>query len=216
MLKQYIVQHLRKFTSGPLAAKDGHSPTNPVVERWNERDFPRILDLPACRFDRAYWPLKADGLAWLRVALGFCSPECCLHASDSKSVPPAALLYSALWEAAACVSLIWHGITGSLELSLACHMSLDGVWLQRLFRHMALPFVRSCTVWLGVKVFTNVGLACFYFHPVSYPVWPVWNFFFQICLEMGSLSEYMWALEHIQRGLRYISVFVNMLSANTC
>lgn len=86
MLKQYIVQHLCKFTSGPLAAKDGHSPTNPMLERWNETFQGYSTSLHAGLTEHT-GPLQADGLAWLRVALGFCSPECCLHASDSKSFP---------------------------------------------------------------------------------------------------------------------------------
>lgn len=56
-------------------------------------------------------------------------PECC---QPQQKLPPCSspeLLHSALWEATACVFLIWHGITGSLERGLACHMSSDGVWL---------------------------------------------------------------------------------------
>lgn len=122
-------------------------------------DFPRLLDLPACRFNRAYWPLTGWRFGLVTCSTGILFSwmlPACQRQQKLPSCSYPALLYSALWEAAACVSLIWHGVTGSLELSLACHMSLDGVWVQRLFKHIALPFVRSCTVWLEVKVFTDV------------------------------------------------------------
>lgn len=92
MLKQYIVQRLRRFTSG--AASGPEMDTAQKIQCWKgemRETFQGYSTSLHAGLTEHTGPFKADGLAWLRVALGFCSPECCLHASDSKSFPPAAI-----------------------------------------------------------------------------------------------------------------------------
>lgn len=102
-------------------------------------------------------PYSSDGVYWSQFGLVMCSSllnVACMPAYSKGFPSCAALSYSALWEAAARVSLIWHGITGSLERSLTRHMSLDGVWLRHLFEHIPLPFVYSIAG--RIKLFRNM------------------------------------------------------------